>query len=139
MSNLVAHARRELAILLPADSNPGDPGYVDGDVLNGMNDHMRADVLQMVMVFADQSHSGMSAGYAISLLERLLRWENLTPLTDNPDEWVEVGPELWQSARRPEAFSANGGKHYRLNSDEDRELIHLSDPWMPSAGDEGER
>lgn len=137
MSQLVEHARRELAILLPADSMPGDPGYEPGESLNGMNDHMRADILQMVMVFADQGHSGASAGYALSILEKLLRWENLTPLTDNPDEWVEVGPEVWQSKRRPEAFSTNGGKHYRLNSDEDRELIHLSDPWMPVKEERG--
>ena len=137
MSQLVEHARRELAILLPADSMPGDPGYEPGESLNGMNDHMRAAILQMVMVFADQGHSGASAGYALSILEKLLRWENLTPLTDNPDEWVEVGPEVWQSKRRPEAFSTNGGKHYRLNSDEDRELIHLSDPWMPVKEERG--
>ncbi len=128
-SNLVNHARSELVLLLPPDGRPGDPDYKPDEPLNGMNDRMRADILQLVMVFADQGHSGMSASFCTSVLEKLLRWENLTPLTDNPDEWMEVGPDVWQSKRRPEAFSDDGGRHYRLNSD--REVVHLADPWMP--------
>lgn len=123
MSNLVNHARRELELLIPPDSIPGDPGYEVGDdgepdPLNALAEYLRAALLQLVTVFADQHHSDMSSSYVIRVLPDLLDFKNLTPLTDNPDEWNEVCDGLWQSARCRDAFSQDGGKTYYLLSDE---------------------
>ena len=60
--------------------------YGSGDE---MNDAMCDHILKMVDVFAEEGHSGFSAEYAISILQKLLRWEPLSPLTGEDDEWNE--------------------------------------------------
>ncbi len=47
----------------------------------------------------------------------MLQFKNLRPLTNNPDEWMDVGDNCWQSCRNPEAFSLNGGITYYLLSE----------------------
>ena len=58
---------------------------------------------------------------ALPVLVRLLKQENLSPLTNNPDEWYDQsevsGYPLWQSKRNSEAFSNNGGITYYLLSE----------------------
>ncbi|MET9055239.1 hypothetical protein ABZW50_29240 [Streptomyces bacillaris] len=104
-SNLVAHARRELRIL-------GE----DRDTIRGL--------CKVVQAFADMGHSGGSAPHAIAYLERLLRFQPLTDLTDDPAEWIDRYAEgmtsapLWQSNRNSEAFSTDGGKTYYLLSEQ---------------------
>lgn len=104
MSNLVHHARRELELI------GEDPETVDG-------------LLKVVEAFAAMGHSGGSAWAALGQLERLLRYEPLSPLTDDPGEWMHIAeeiagePSLWQSRRNPEAFSHDGGKTYYLLSE----------------------
>jgi len=60
--------------------------YGSGDE---MNDAMGDHILKMVDVFAEEGHSGFSAEYAIGILQKLLRWEPLLPLTGEDDEWYE--------------------------------------------------
>lgn len=104
-SNLVAHARRELRIL------GEDPETIRG-------------LCRVVQTFANMGHSGGSAPYAIAYLERLLRFQPLSDLTDDPDEWIDRHADgttpipLWQSNRNPEAFSTDGGKTYTLLSEQ---------------------
>lgn len=97
-SNLVLHARRELEIA-------------------GIPEEDRALILPIIETFASQGHSGGSAQWFIVTIVKLLQFENLTSLTDNPDEWNEVEEGLtWQSARNPEAFSHDrGATHYYLS------------------------
>lgn len=97
-SNLVAHARRELKLI------GEDPDTIDGYV-------------KVIQAFADMGHSGGSASVAIPTINRLLNFENLAPLTDNPDDWIEVGDGLWQNGlwqnrRCSRMFSEDGGKTY---------------------------
>ena len=61
-------------------------------------------VMKMVKVFADEGHSGASAGMAISIFERIARYEPLTPLTGEPDEWNEVGHGVYQNRRCHSVF-----------------------------------
>lgn len=99
MSNLVDHARIELELV------GEDEATIDG-------------LISVIQVFADMGHSGTSAEAAIHQLSLLLRFKNLTPLTDSPNEWVDVsesiGTQMWQSKRNPEAFSLDHGNTYRL-------------------------
>ncbi len=120
MSNLVEHAKRELALSLKADSNPGDPGYIPNDPLNGFNDLMRQNILELVEVFSSQNHSGLSSSVVLALFEQLARFENLEGLTDNPDDWILVSDDMWQCARNPSAFSWDGGSTYWLVTDPQR-------------------
>lgn len=99
-SNLVVHARRELQIL-------------------GEDEQTIAGYLKVVQAFASMGHSGCSASIAIPVLMKLLSYQNLKPLTNNPSEWTRVGDfpvPMWQSVRNSECFSEDGGKtYYRLS------------------------
>lgn len=89
-SNLVNHAERELAL----------SGLVDP---NEPYDVMLADaVMAHVRLFAAQGHSGMSAPITVSLLEKLLRFEPLGPLTGDDSEWVplDYAPDLAAQNKR---------------------------------------
>jgi hypothetical protein len=109
VSNLVEHARRELTLV---EQGPdGNRAFADS-------------LLRAVEGFASYGgHSGGSAAVAIEWLTRLLRFQNIAPLTDDPDEWMHVGGDLWppdgvwQNKRCGEAFSHDGGKTYWLLSE----------------------
>jgi len=97
-SNLIKHAEKELRLA----------GMFDKDAdYDGM---LAPEILKLVKVFSDQNHSGASAAITIGVLIRLLKFQPLTPLTSNPDEWMEVGEKMWQSKRNPNVFSKDGGK-----------------------------
>ena len=101
MSNLVEHAKRELALLGEEQET------VDG-------------LIKVIQAFADMGHSGGSASVAIPMINDLLQFKNLRPLTDDPNEWqsVYMGEEsCWQSNRNAEAFSHDHGKTYYLLSE----------------------
>ena len=74
--NLVLHAKRELEI-----AKVSEAGY-DGMLTDA--------VLELVELFGRQGHSGMSASMTTSLVEKLMRFEPLTPLTGADDEWNDV-------------------------------------------------
>lgn len=101
MSNLVEHARRELGLI-------------------GEDPKMIEMYINVVQAFADFGHSGGSASVAIPTINALLQFKNLTPLTDDPDEWVSHSEGMIaQNKRNPDAFSEDGGKTYYLLSDRD--------------------
>ena len=115
----------------PADSNIAQHAW---DELNraGLFTHERdfyggstgRAVMDLVGVFVKQGHSGGSAALVLDVFARLVNCQPLSALTDDPDEWMEVTDGLWQSRRQSEAFSSDGGKTYRLNSD--RDTVHTS-------------
>lgn len=103
MSNLVRHARQELELI--GEERETIDGYC-----------------RVIQAFADMGHSGGSASVMIPTLNRLLQFQHLSPLTDDPSEWNHIssersgGDEIWQSTRDPEVFSTDGGKtFYRLS------------------------
>lgn len=118
MSNLVQHAERELTLL-------GE----DQETIDGYK--------KVIQAFADMGHSGGSAAIAIPVINELLQFNNITPLTDNPDEWQYISEDvwgssggIWQNRRSGEAFSNDGGKTYYLLSeggnDKNRKPLHES-------------
>lgn len=58
-----------------------------------------------------------ASDHCLQVLNRLIRYENLAPLTDEPMEWVKIGDNYWQSIRSYDAYSTNGGKTYKLHSE----------------------
>jgi poly(3-hydroxyalkanoate) synthetase len=112
-SNLVTHARRELERI-------GEELYaVDW-------------FLSVIRAFAAFGHSGGSAMVTIPVLERLLRYQPLSSLTDDPDEWIDrseiMDEPWWQNVRDPLAMSHDGGKTYWLVDSDDTTLMHHSEP-----------
>lgn len=100
--NLLAHAERELP---PADDE--------------MQALMNAQLKELILVFSTHGHSGFSAGYATSVLAKLLRYEPLRPLTGEPDEWNEVGDGVFQNKRASHVFKQAdrfNGQAYDINA-----------------------
>lgn len=109
MSSLIDHARRELELI--GEESETIEGY-----------------LKIVQAFSDMRHSGGSASVAIPVINQLLQFKNLKPLTDDPDEWLyhagdtwgdPEGNGIWQNKRNGEAFSIDSGKTYTLLSESD--------------------
>ena len=93
---------------------------LDDDALE-MQQMISRDILQIVEIFAEQGHSNTSAAYALGALERLLRFKPLTPITDDPAEWNEVGRGVKQNRRCSSVFIQPDG------SVEDIDGIAVSD------------
>ncbi|UKD55118.1 hypothetical protein L3Q65_45950 [Amycolatopsis sp. FU40] len=110
MSNLVEHARRELKLL------GEDPVY-------------SASLVAAVAAFASFGHSGASAEMAREQLHTLLGFGNLTPLTDDPEDWHDhsemSGAPLWQNRRNSACFSGDGGKTYWNVTDQKEDNAEL--------------
>lgn len=114
MSNLVKHAETEMRIAGLYD--------VDADYGGMIPDA----VMKCVKVFAEEGHSGGSAAVVISILEKVLRFQTLTPINSNPKYWMEVASAVagtagvWQSTRDPSYFSEDGGKTFYWLDDPER-------------------
>ena len=105
--NLVEFAENELKIL---EDGCGD----DKEALN-MQKIVTEDVMQIVNIFAEQSHSGFSASYVLNLLDRLLRYKPISALTGADDEWEDcsnLGIPDMQNKRCPSIFKRPDGTAY---------------------------
>lgn len=119
MSNLVEHAKRELELI------GEEPETIEG-------------YLKVVQAFDDMGPSGGMAAVAIPIINELLQFKNLRPLTDDPKEWYphdggygsDAGYTFWQNIRNSAAFSNDGGKTYYLvtegANDKNRQPMHTS-------------
>jgi len=105
MSNLIKHAERELKLA----------GLFDKDSdYNGM---LGDAVMELMKVFSNQGHSGMSASMVSSLFDKLSRFKQLTPLTFKDDEWNEPGENSYQNKRRSSVFKdGKDGKPYFIDA-----------------------
>jgi len=98
MSNLEKHAESEMRLAGLYDTDADYGGMVPDAVM------------ELVKIHSAQGHSGMSQGLVLSIFNCVVNYKTLTPLNDNPATWVEVSDGMWQSNRRPDAFSKDGGK-----------------------------
>ena len=107
MSNLMEHAKIELEAAGWFQQLGGMYGGAVG-----------VAVMELIKVFADQDHSGMSAGIVRSLFNALANYEPLGPLTGVDSEWVEVAEEndepLYQNIRCHRVFK-RGDEAYDID------------------------
>ena len=83
---------------------------------DGMQDLMDEYILEIIKTFGEQGHSGFSADYAISVLERLLRFKPITLLTGEDDEWEDTGYGTWQNKRCSSVFKESDGTCHDIES-----------------------
>ena len=102
-SNLERWAKAELDILL----NNAKKDEEDPDMAVQMQAHMNRHLLRMVREFCKEGQSGLSAGYAVNRLKRLLMWLPLAPLTGEDSEWNDVGDGVEQNRRCSKVFRNN--------------------------------
>jgi len=98
-SNLVSHAIAELNLLMPEPRSAYDQLCYDS-------------VIKMVRAFSEDGHSGFSASWTVSVLEKLLRFRPLLPLTGEDSEWGDVGNGLFQNKRDSSVFKQDGNAYW---------------------------
>lgn len=82
-----------------------------------MQKMINKDILQVVEVFSKQGHSGFSANYAINYIQKLLKYEPITPLTGEDDEWIKLdynNAMKYQNKRCSRIFKDADGKAYDI-------------------------
>lgn len=108
----VLHTRRELMLM-------------------GKDEDFIEWAVEVVKAYLSFGHSGMSHYTSLSILLKLLKGDNLTKLTDRPDEWRDVskytGEPTWQNKRNSKAFSNDGGKTFHLLSETDTKTAYSAD------------
>ena len=80
-SALYEYAKKELERI--------EKGCEDEESLS-MQQAIDKNILELINVFSNQHHSGFTATYVIDILQRLLHYKPLTPLTGEDDEWEDV-------------------------------------------------
>ena len=109
MSNLIKHAEEEFkrAGYIPLHEEQED----------GPNAWIQENVIELLKVFSEQGHSGFSAPYCINLFAKLAKFELLTPLTGEDDEWNDVTSHVmdqtptWQNKRCHSVFKTEEGAY----------------------------
>lgn len=102
-SNLLSHARREFEVL--GWNNDSDD--MQKEMCNG--------ILRLLETFSKEGHSGFSASYALSLFEKLSRYEPLSPLTGDDSEWNDISDNTFQNNRCSKIFKNTDGKVYNID------------------------
>jgi len=107
--SLVEYAESELELAgMSAGAPEDDP-----------NRWMHDSIMLCVKAFSEGGHSGSSAAYALAVLEKLLRFQPLTPITYGPEQWNDMGyasgTPMWQHKRKSTTFSTDHGlTHYDI-------------------------
>jgi len=103
-ANIKEHAKRELELAGLFDKDSDYDGMVG------------KAVMELCKCFSGQGHSGFSANLVLDIFNKLGKYRTLSPITDDPNEWMEISKEmsgkesLWQNKRDPSIFSENKGK-----------------------------
>lgn len=108
MSNLLNHAKREMQRVGLYDEN-ADYGPAIAECVE-----------ELIRTFSKQGHSGGSAQKTMELFNELVRYRNLGPITDDPEEWMEIQNNLHQNRRNHTLFSKDGGRIYYSVDDPNR-------------------
>ena len=102
--NLFRHSHKELKLA----------GYFDSDKYNKV---LAKNILSLVLKFAHQGHSGMSTNIVKMILNKLLDFQNITDLTNDPSEWNDMSEysndpkdTIWQNKRNSAVFSNDRAK-----------------------------
>lgn len=109
-SNLEMFAEKELNILLEKCKDEDTEAIEMQKLIN-------KDILEIVKVFSKQGHSGFSANYAINRIEKLLRYEPITPLTGEESEWNKLDynkDTCYQNKRCSRIFKDSKGQAYDI-------------------------
>ena len=106
MSGLVDFANHELQLIL---DNCDEESRSLQTLIN-------TNILNIVSLVASQGHTGFTASYLINTLNKLLRYQPLSSLTGNEEEWelVDENMGLYQNIRCPSVFRNIEGKAYNV-------------------------
>lgn len=85
----------------------------DGEFKDEMQKSICKHVLDLLVTFEDEGHSGSSAPYAVDLFSKLALFKPIAPLTGENWEWMEVSDgdsgTLYQNIRCSHVFKDDNG------------------------------
>ena len=96
MSNIYKHALMEFRA---AGWTDGDGNYKDE-----MQEAICKHVLDLLLVFHNEGHSGTTAPYTVDLFKKLAMFEPVVPLTGEDWEWNEASEGVFQNKRCSRVF-----------------------------------
>ena len=120
MNKLLKHAQDELKLagydITEEGCNSQEHGYTN---------MCAKAAYELVELLSKQGHSGMSVGITLSLFNKLAKWDVLTPITNNPNEWGECSIDgCIQNIRKPSCFSDDNLKtYYDIDADENYDIV----------------
>ena len=114
-------------------------GWIDdnGKFKDDMQEMICKHVLKLLKVFSGEGHSGTSAPYAISLFEKLAKFEPVAPLTGEDWEWNDVSDHMgritYQNKRCSHVFKDEDGVYdidgivwYEWHNDTENNVLYKS-------------
>ena len=116
-SDLICHAERELDLIGMTENSPDQ-----------INRDLRKHILAIIKIFSEEDHSGSTASYTTSVINTLLRFNPLSPLTGNDDEWNEVSDGLYQNKRCSHVFKNSKGPY-------DIDAVVFEEDWIDEDGE----
>lgn len=69
-------------------------------------------VYKLIELFSSQGHSNMSGQITLSIFNKVVNWEPLSPITGEKDEWMETDFSILQNKRLLSLFEKTVGKPY---------------------------
>ena len=107
---MIEHAKYELNLLLEKCEDEEE---------RKMQKIVNDNVLEIVRKFCEMGHSGFSAEYEIDIIYKLLKQRNLTKLTLDDNEFVEMADGLFQNKRDSRIFKTKdkfNGKPFNVDT-----------------------
>ena len=107
---MIEHAKYELDLLLEKCEDEEE---------RKMQKLINDNALEIVKKFCEMGHSGFSAEYEINMINRLLKQQNLTKLTLDDNEFVEISNGIFQNKRDYRIFKSKDkfdGKPYNVDT-----------------------
>ena len=102
--NLVDHAKTEMNLAWPESDD--------------MQDEVKKAVIDLISVFANQGHSGMSAPYVANVANKMMLFKQLRPITGEEDEWciLDYDDNMYaQNKRCSSIFMRKDGSAYDID------------------------
>lgn len=124
--SLLEHAKRELKLAGYDISDKGCNMHDDKEPLKGYVNSCAKNAYELIKTLSKAGHSGMSIGITLGIFNKLAKWETLTPLTNNPDEWTQLSEWEsvgYQSKRNPSCFTSDFKTYHNIDADENYDLV----------------
>ena len=138
ISSLMQHAYDELKYcgidISEGGCNPKNPK----DPFDGYVNACAKNAIEMLKVFDSDGHSGMSSSITLRIFNRLANYQNIEPLTNNPDEWQKLSgceDSDWQNKRNPACFTTDFKTYYNVD-DKDNKIKGEDGYWEKKPKDQ---
>lgn len=86
------------------------------DKSNEFNTVMYNRVIEAIAVFANHGNSDYSARIETNLVNKLCKFEIISPLTFKDDEWNEIDKNIYQNNRCSHIFKMSSGRIYDIQA-----------------------